>query len=429
MRHEDVYLKDCLCKIESHLNWGPGEQWTTNDFRALSEKIHGTTGTHLSVATLKRLWGTIDYSSKPTATTLNALAQYLGHENWKAFQFSHPSVNGDQPTATTSKKPKRGSFLAVGLMAVAVLVMAGLIYFFSQMEDMEPATDHYAASNYSFSSKKAVSEGVPNSVIFDFDASAAWENDTIFIQQTWDKKLREKVARNQTVHTSIYYHPGYFHAKLVINDSIVKQHPLYITTTGWLPLAEQEKVPVYFKPQEAIAEDGTLALPIDLIRQNNIPLQPETPWVSFYNVREFAGVMSDNFVFETELKNDFHEGAGVCQHTEIHILLKGGAIIIPLAIKGCVSGLAIYDMDGMVPDPTPLGVDFSDWAKVRYVVKDKVGSLYINEKLAYDSLNLNFGPVDIVGLRYRFQGTGSIKSVRLLHPEDNVVYEEPAGSK
>ncbi|MEQ8687593.1 MAG: hypothetical protein RIE86_19975, partial [Imperialibacter sp.] len=82
------------------------------------------------------------------------------------------------------------------------------------------------------------------------------------------------------------------------------------------------------------------------------------------------------------------------------------------------------DVDGKVEDPTPLGVDFSGWVKVRYEVKDMTGRLFINDELAYDSLNLHFGPVEVVGLKFRFQGTGRVNYVKLWGKEEELVFEE-----
>src|SRR5690606_28885216 len=146
------------------------------------------------------------------------------------------------------------------------------------------------------------------------------KDDNVFIQQSWDTLLRQRVDPVDHTHTSIYYYPGFFQAKLVVNNNIVKEHDLYIKTTGWLPLVEQSSVPVYFKEEDAI-EDGVLSVPIAWLTSNNIPLQPVTPWVSFFNMRNFGELTTDDFILETMIRNDYNEGAGACQNTEIHLRL------------------------------------------------------------------------------------------------------------
>jgi hypothetical protein len=125
-------------------------------------------------------------------------------------------------------------------------------------------------------------------VIFDYDARAAKPSDSIFIQQSWDKRLSKVVARDQKQHTSIYYYPGYFQAKLRVNDQIVKEHDLFIKSNGWLPLVDVSPVPVYFKTADIVSNDGSIRLPLQKIVENNIQLQPKAPWVGYYNVGDFG---------------------------------------------------------------------------------------------------------------------------------------------
>jgi hypothetical protein len=171
-----------------------------------------------------------------------------------------------------------------------------------------------------------------------------------------------------------------------------------------------------------IGNNGAMTLPIEKLIENSIPLQPETPWVAFHNSREFGDLRSDNFIFETELKNDYNEGAGICQNTEIHIRWEGGVLIVPLSIKGCVSNLGLFDVDGKQTDTSLLGCDFSDWVPVKIVVKERKGELYINNTKAYD-LNLDIPPAKIAAIAYRFQGTGSVNSIKLSTVSGDVVYE------
>ena len=85
---EDNFLQTCLARIEEKLGWGSSQLWVNQDFENLSEKIEEATGVQLSVTTLKRIWGKVKYKSKPTITTLNALAGFIGFQHWRAFKQS-----------------------------------------------------------------------------------------------------------------------------------------------------------------------------------------------------------------------------------------------------------------------------------------------------------------------------------------------------
>src|SRR4051812_23401723 len=111
---DDIALEKCKTKIEDELDWGDSAQWNTKDYETLSIRIHDRTGVTLSVVTLKRLWGKIRYDSKPTPTTLNTLAQYLGYENWRSFRVTQ-EANRAKPV----KLKKKNSAWLPGLLVIS----------------------------------------------------------------------------------------------------------------------------------------------------------------------------------------------------------------------------------------------------------------------------------------------------------------------
>lgn len=416
---EAFLVQKCRTAIEQQLGWGSGEDWSTQDFEALSAKIMEKTHVQLSAVTLKRIWGKIKYDSRPTITTLNALAQFVGYENWRAFKQEQNAVSSDEaesldevaPPVTPPVKFDKGI-----IWAIAIVGLAGLVYA------VWPSNETLDASRFAFSSKKVVDVGVPNTVVFDYDASAANPDDSVFIQQTWDKRLSRQVGREQKQHTSIYYLPGFFQAKLRVNDQVVKEHNLFIKTNGWLTAVELSPVPVYFEA-DAARKDGYFGLSKEQVESKNISLQPQAPWVGYYNIDNLADVYSNDFVFEAEVKNDYREGAAACQHSEVRVTFEGAALVIPLSIPGCVSELAFRDRNGKKADLSAFGVDFSDWVKVRAEVKDTLGFVYVNGKKA-DEFSVKMDPMKFAGVGFRFQGTGSVHFVRMANHKGNIKYEE-----
>jgi hypothetical protein len=417
---DDIALEKCKSRIEQELGWGDSTRWHTHDFETLSDNIRQRTGVTLSIATLKRLWGKIRYDSKPTPTTLNTLAQYLGYENWRSFRVSEESKRLQHIRPTVEAVPQQVSKKRRPLFTVIVallLIGAGAWLFIALNE--RPEVD---STLFSFSSKKVIDEGVPNTVIFDYDASAASPTDSVFIQQSWDKNLSRQVPYDRRRHTSIYYIPGFFEAKLVVNKQVVKEHNLLITTDGWLPLVEQAGTPVYFK-QEDVIHDGVMQLPLEKIKETNIQLQPVPPWTAYYYVRDFSGLMSDDIVFETSLRNDYRDGTNACQYVEIRLQFEGPAVLIPLSAKGCVSNIGIADTDGTKSDLSAFGSDFQDWVNVKCIVKDKVAEVFVDNKSAI-KLRVGGGRAKMVEVGYRFQGTGSVDFVKLSDNSGKVFYHE-----
>ncbi|HVU55031.1 MAG TPA: hypothetical protein VHD83_08240 [Puia sp.] len=405
---EIFYLTECRRLIEARVGWGDSERWTSRDFEQLSEKIRETTDIHLSITTLKRIWGKVKYDSLPAVTTLDTLARFVGYEHWRAFR-QRQEVTPAPASAETSAPTRRLTWVWA-ITGAAILTSILSLYFIRKKP--APIID---PAQYQFSSKKVLTEDVPNSVIFDYDATAS-PYDSVYIQQSWDPARRRKVARLLHQFTSVYYYPGFFKAKLVIGRQIVKEHNLLIKTKGWLPIIEQTTVPVYFPEQDSLSDGKPFGLSIADIRNKNIPLQPQTPWVRYSNIGNWGSLKTDSFRLEASMKNDYREGTAICQHTEMRVLCENGAIIIPLCNKGCVSELNLLLLDrnynGKTQDLSFLGVDLSDWVHIVCEGKDGQLRIFLNGRQVFQS-PMPPKPLGIAGIDFRFQGTGSIKDVRL----------------
>ena len=433
MQTDEFLIEKARRLYEDKTGWGDSGEWTNQDFVILSEKIQERTGVALSHVTLKRVWGKVKYDSLPNTHTLDTLVQFLGYANWREFKSQNGNGNagGEKPAGTvingngvhhTSGKvaPERERNIPYRPLAItaAALFVAVLIMY---LKWWSPKA--VAKSDYSFSSRKIVSEGVPNSVVFNFDATKS-PYDSVVIQQSWDTHRQVKVSKWQHQHTSVYYLPDYYKAKLIVGGKIVSMHRLLIKSNGWLPIVMQEPVPVYFSRQDA-TRDGKLSLSAQEIQSRNIKMQPSPPTVLYSNVTDLGPIYSNDFTFETSVRNDYREGAAACQNTNIYILCEGTAIAIPLCAKGCVSNLDLlftgFFASGRQEDLSAFGVDFNSFVKVKVVSKNGRGVIYINDKPVY-TVTKDILTSKIVGFDFGFQGTGSIDYVRLSNGKVN--YED-----
>ncbi|HXB42446.1 MAG TPA: hypothetical protein VNV85_00240, partial [Puia sp.] len=349
------------------------------------------------------------------------------YSNWRDFKSKNQNgspiseipvmdelhIEAKHGAAKPAKKKWPLIVLGVGI------AISGLIFFlfFQPYHKKKTAIN---SADFSFTSKKAISEGVPNSVIFDFDATKA-PIDSVIIQQEWDTLLRYKVPKEQHHQTAIYYFPGYFQAKLVVGNQVVKEHDLLITSDGWLTLVEHQPTPIYFPKGEAIS-NGKLSLSIDKIKAQNITLGPNPPRVLYSNVRDYGEIYSDDFEFEASLKNDYKEGSAICQQTNIYLQCEGPVIAIPLCAKGCVSDIDLlftdYYVSGKKENLSAFGVGFDDFVKVRIRSVKGKADIFINDKLVYQ-VTSGIIRSKIVALFFRFQGTGSVDYVTLSNGKVN----------
>ncbi|WP_295798231.1 hypothetical protein [Mucilaginibacter sp.] len=426
MHNDEFYIEKAKKLFEINTGWGDSGEWTNQDFVILSEKIQEKTNVALSHVTLKRVWGKVKYESLPNTHTLDTLVQFLGYENWRSFKSQNgngvvPAQPIIQPAAiipaieakipATQKRPIVVKFALFGVCVIAVIVSV-----FS-VKKKQPVINN---GDYKFSSRTVVTAGLPNSVIFNFDATKS-PYDSVVIQQSWDKHRQDKVSKNDHQHTSIYYYPDYYKARLIVGGKSVSVHKLLIRSNGWLPMVTQSPVPVYFTKEEAIV-NGKMTMPIEKIQAKNVKLQPVPLDMLYGNVRDFGEIYSDNFTFETSVKNDYREGAAICQLSKIYILCEGTAIYIPLCSKGCISSLDLlftnYYTSGKQNDLSVFGVDFNSFVKVKIETVDRKAKIFLNDKLVY-SINQDIVKSKIIGFDFAFQGTGSVDYVKLSNGKVN----------
>jgi hypothetical protein len=420
MLSDSTDLLRCKQLIERKLDWGASESWISVDFDNLQQRILDETGVSLSASTLRRIWGRVDYQHLPSNTTLNTLAQFAGYSDWRAFIKSQATTDlPPDPARQLPVLPVKSSINWVKLSWIAGLVLIialiGIVAF-------EQKPSQLNVNQYSFSSKP-LTRGIPNSVIFTYNSSAS-PTDSVYIQQSWDPRLQTLVDKDGQTHTSIYYEPGYYVAKLMIGKQIVKEHPLIIPTNGWLGCIATKPIPVYLKPSEFIGPD-MMKLPVADIQHKNVALQPQAPLVKYFNVGNFDPISLADFSFTSDVKNEYGEGAAACQLAWIVLITNDMPITIPLSTKGCVSELTLldgtYTVSGKKTDLSRFGVDFSKWVHVSCKSDGRKLYYHINGELAYEAA-LPQKKVSIVGIAYGFLGTGAVKDIKLL-TSNKVVFQ------
>lgn len=414
MEKEVLYLSHWRNLTEQSLGWGNSAVWTDYDFEKLSELILAQTGVRLSISTLKRIWGRVRYESSPTVSTLNALAAFAGYEDWRAFKKAIPQPEEALPPVTKS----RGN--PIKIIAALILILPFITVIIFGKTDRKAL---HSEDKIKFVSR-VITEGLPNSVVFDYDAGSS--ADSVYLQQSWDPERTEKIAPASKQHTSIYYYPGYFNAKLVVNGKVKNETPVYIQTKGWVGTVDIKPVPVYLNKVK-IHMDGALGITAkSLIQITGSPVFNEL-WTEFYNVREFDGLNGNDFSLETTLRNTSLMEQSSCRRAMIYIFGKNNTIIIPLADKGCTSALDVYTSSAWIHgkdyDLSGFGCDFSRDQHLTCKVSDRQLNVLLNGTIILAKpITQTIGK--IMGLCIGFEGAGEIRNVKLSNSMKTVYQEK-----
>ena len=405
-------LDQCKHLIESSLSWGDPASWSNEDFDDLSERIFQKTAVRLSVSTLKRIWGKVKYDHSPTTATLNAIARFAGFDGWRHFQQQNPGVAPAAPASiplpqSAPRRRHRGILapLIIGTTALAALLSL-LSARFIHITGQTPALRFESRST---------SDDLPNSVVFDYDATPLHPKD-VMIQQNWDIRRREKVNPNGDKHTSIYYYPGYFMAKLVVDGEIRKESEVFITTKGWKGIVGHNPLPIYLSPEESKDDSGHLGITARALAEKTGSMVFSDTWTTFANVRAFPDLSGEHFTFSTTLRNTSTVEQCLCRNVRITILGKQSAIIIPLSDKGCIASLNVLTgfnaLSGKDHYLSAFGCDFNNWQHIVCTEDNHLLTIIVNGRQALTVPNaLPIG--DIVGVRILFEGTGAIREAVL----------------
>ena len=386
------------------MGWGAASSWHSKMFEQLSEQIFKDTHVSLSVATLKRFFGVVRHEGNPSVTTLDALADFLGESNWTTFKANHRKER-----KWRLKGLGKPAYISIGFILAVVTI--GLL------SNRRPELV-INASEFAFSSR-VLSTEFPNTVVFDFSIPEDLPADSFKIQQYWDPTKTVEIDRRQTQATAIYYHPGYFEAKLMVDGQPVKTHDLFLKSDGWLGQVEYAGTPKYFEP---IVDGNSLNAP--QVIYDEVSRLDKATVTSFHYIDDLGEISGDNFRLNATLRNTFDDRWAVCHAIRIYVLATSGAFVIPFSKVGCSAedNLLLNDvyLRGTSNDLSALSADFSDNTSIQIEVIDQQVAISINDRLVYS--NAYFESMgEVVGLRFKFLGLGEVTSFALLDQSGGLV--------
>ena len=427
-RNDHWYLEIARQKLEQKLNWGTVDQWSSEDFQTLSDAILASTDLSLSITTLKRLVGRVNYNATPHPSTLNAVARFLGFNNWRAFkqEFSAPppapeppeQILKPTPTPTPNSKRRWLAFLLPGLLVLLFLIMA----ISGKKEGQAAPLPADIQKKVTFNTR-AVADGIPNTVVFNYDLTDV-PGKTFEIQQSWDQRKRFDINPKEKEATSTYYYPGYYRAKLVVDDQIIKEHDLFVPSNGWMAAIETGVIPRYILPEEW-QQTPFLSVYDEVVE--DIHGLDEIPYLAYYLVEDFGLLKSTGFRLQTRLRHTFQDGNTPCRYAFLIINCTHGFMRIPLSAAGCVGELKAYfnglTFDGRKTDLSGLAHHEEGWQEIEMKMEEQLFTVKINQQeVLAGKLPADAGR--IVGFRYKFEGAGELDQLMVWDHQNQMVVDE-----
>lgn len=384
-------------------------EWVQKDYDFLVFFIEERTGTSLSLSTLKRIWRN-EYHRLPHISTLDTLAKLAFGTDWQTAKANELDVL-PKPAPMGSTKGKfwssRVKKLSIG-MAGLILALLG----FLSLKDSVVKKSLQSYGDIPFSFKKTVDGKVPNTVVFEYDIENV-DADRFFLQQSWDDSRRVEIFKGTKARTDIYHVPGYFTAKLMADNVIIKQIPVHVTHDDWFIAARQPMSNIRTFGKNLWLKEPYLGIEEQVLQSKGIDTNKDFQ-LAFYYVKDF-GLSGNDFQLNTSFSMKPVE-AFSCPSFNMHVQGVDGYYWIRIAQQGCESELELQFgdrfHDGKNEDLSMFGTPMYQWHDVTVSTANKEVSIQLDgENIFSSSYRESIG--QIMEISYFFYGIGAIDGVDL----------------
>jgi transcriptional regulator with XRE-family HTH domain len=413
---EQALVKTSILEIFNSNGYSDPMRMTQRDFDHIGEQLREKSGILISGTTIKRLaYG--EFSRLPQIATLNAIANYFNYKTWQEYKAN--KIKND-PEMEPPKKGKPKFSLKYLSIPGAIIIVAG-IYFFGTTKKGTVRDAEKAA----FSFRKNTSNDIPNTVVFNYNIDEV-QADSFFIQQSWDKNRRVRIYKKKYTLTDIYYEPGYHVAKLIANDSAIRELDVSIPTDRWFFYAIDNianYTPEYIKADSFII-NGSLGLTVVQLRENSIDVNKDKRYHYVYFPSEM-NVPSDNFKFKTRVRmRDVR--TSTCPYIEVELYCQRSFMMMRSTTKGCAHEALIefgeQVMRGIDIDLSPISFDVSQWTDIEIIVKNKVATVKLNDKEVFSTRFVSDTKY-LAGLGYISNGLCEVDKAELVGLDGKVMYK------
>jgi len=305
------------------------------------------------------------------------------------------------------------AFLAVAVICVIIILTAWLVS--SRVITKQVVT--YNKELIDFSYKKSVNNKIPNTVVFSYNVRSI-KADSFFLQQSWDESRRVELSQEHTEQTDIYYTPGYFSAKLLANDEVIKEIPIHVTYNDWFVAVRQPMGTIHSFDSQLWLDKNYLGISQATLASQKVDLQEDFQ-LGFYNVREFD-VDGDNFTYSSMFRMDSLKAIS-CPNLSLLVKGKEEYFWIMFTNKGCEGEIGMKY--GEVQRLTMFGTNIYQWQQIDIIVVDKKISIVLNGTDIFEgTYKASIG--SIKDISYFFKGNGMIDNVKLKDAFDQIKFSD-----
>lgn len=414
-------VKLCLEELYEKMGYVETAKIAQSDLEHLCYLIEEKTRIIISLSTLKRVFHE-KFERLPQASTLDALTMFIGYGGWQDFKTKKTLEYGEikiEPSAVLkpSVPPKRLIHTYRYELIIVLCILFGFLVI-----SLIPLKNK--KNSVTFSVKKIVAEGVPSNVIFNYNIDNV-AGDSFYIQPSWNKNIRIKIKKNNYTQTDTYYEPGYHTAKLICDNTILKEVLVHIPTRDWIGYSKVtffDPYPEYFK-SEYIIRDSVLGITLDGLKASNVAIEKDKIYYYAY-FPDSIRVNSNNFTLNARVKMSKIKNT-LCPWIISEVYGQNSFFYFTGTIPGCTSEIqAMFSnkyIDGKTNDLSSFGYDVMSWKEIQMRVRDRVVKISIEGEEVFETSYERPGGL-VRGMGFGSNGLCEVDYVLLRDSAGSIIY-------
>lgn len=427
----DELLRQLLLELENKQKLGESGQWSEKQFEELSEAILKSTGTAISVKTLKRITGKIRYTHNdsqnynPQLATKDALSQYLGYDSWSAFVKLY--AGEEEVLKEENKEHKAKTFVPKKVFSIIftllVITVIGIFFVFPFFDKK---------TQYAVLICENKEGNAPHNAIFSYALSDKPDNFEIDYQDIYNLTLgnydlvKPDSIEGKTTYTylmpDVYYPCIKYKGEKLAQDTILVRSDKWLANLCYVNKDKQYSYKILNKIN--FVDSSGIYISPDKIVDGNVEINgyfTEYRWFDNFNFS------ADNLKLEFEFKNSAEKGGEHCQDAILIVKCKKGIIKIKLLKEGCTQWAELTagkkSKLGNKEDMRHFGVINDQWQRLTCRIENQ------NLIAEIDGINLDrlkeIGELgEIYGFIIIFKGSGAIRKLGFYDLENKTLFEQ-----
>lgn len=418
---KDKYLIYCRDAILEKTGKSANEKLTGRELTVLADEIFEKSSIKLSINTLKRILGVIDYKGNPTLSTKDALAKYLGYLDWndflqKNFNITLLEYKKQQTKPTTTHFSRQSIFTGIILSTIIAVIL--FVWLYPKQKQIQQAPINLIDTS-------AISLHVtPKQGLTPFEFFVEYQIDTALVHQDTLTLILERqgffpMTKAEEKFFFTYLFPGKYNIDIQQAGQTLTRETVFAKTDGWMGMVYREPNTIYsYKLSE---KEGFMSFPDSIIK--HLEQHGERYYITFNHYKNFD-VSGDSIRIKTRYRNTGGKFMSKTGNMFVNLFCEQGEIKNSFVNTGMLRYLKpVYSEqrpDFLSHDLSPFEKEDLEWIEAEIRIQNQEVQIFRSDSLIF-SIQYEKPLGNLYGIQYFFVGNGEVDYFYLWDERDSLI--------